>query len=385
MWKNRIAWLLVLASALALYLFENNTGTRILLLCAVVCPLCAALCVFVPRPRLSVVLEVPASVTRGKAAACTLILENAGPLPLSLVRCTLDIRNPLTGERGGLTTISAVGARGTVATAFSVEAGHCGRLAVQVTDIKILDLFGLFARSVPCQMCMAALVLPVVSPVELSLSDTADFLTDSQHYSPQRPGCDPSETFRIREYVPGDPIRQIHWKLSQKTDTVLVRELGLPVADTVLLLLETAALEGPPVTPEDMDEMLDLLFSVSHALLARDVPHTVGWQSRDCGCEYREIYAVDDLVELQSLLLSNEPGAGEAAAGCYGRGHIQYAHVAVFSTYLSPDVSLLCHRNRVTVLMPGKAASQPGFIEAGLSVVPFTGAELRHGGLHLEL
>lgn len=37
-------------------------------------------------------------------------------------------------------------------------------------------------------------------------------------------GYDATEVFELREYQPGDSIRTIHWKLSEKFDTVLVRE-----------------------------------------------------------------------------------------------------------------------------------------------------------------
>lgn len=39
-----------------------------------------------------------------------------------------------------------------------------------------------------------------------------------------RKGTDASEMFDIRSYVPGDDIRSIHWKLSGKTDELIVRQ-----------------------------------------------------------------------------------------------------------------------------------------------------------------
>lgn len=46
-----------------------------------------------------------------------------------------------------------------------------------------------------------------------------------------------SETQSIRPYVPGDPVRQIHWKLSAKTGQTLLREIGLPQTGGILLAL----------------------------------------------------------------------------------------------------------------------------------------------------
>ena len=54
-----------------------------------------------------------------------------------------------------------------------------------------------------------------------------------------RPGDDPSEPFGLREYQADDRL-SIHWKLSEKTDALMVRQLGLPVDDTLLLVLDNS-------------------------------------------------------------------------------------------------------------------------------------------------
>lgn len=51
---------------------------------------------------------------------------------------------------------------------------------------------------------------------------------DSDTSSPDRRGSDLTEPFRLREYAPGDSLRQIHWKLSSKLDRLVIREPGMP-------------------------------------------------------------------------------------------------------------------------------------------------------------
>lgn len=389
MWKKRVAWLLLLSAALLMYLFENNSGTRILLAALVLLPLGSGVALLLTRPKLTARLEMPETLNRGEGVLCALSLENGAMLPLSCVRGRLEICNLLTGEQSELVFTSAVGARGREVIRFSLEAAHCGTLTVQLGGLQMIDFFGLFSRRAACRAGRTAVVPPVTGPVELSMADTADFLLDGRQYSPQKPGYDPSETFRVREYAPGDPIRQIHWKLSQKIDTVLVRDFGLPVVDRMLLLLETTALDHGHVEPKAMDDLLDLLFSISQVLLTLDIPHTVGWRDHDTGGYVaQEIYNPEGLAELQGRVLSNKIGPGETTvAGCYGRCHAQcaYAHVAVFSPYMLPDLALLCHGNRVTQLLPRGSGAEDFPGENGAYLLPFSGEELRQGGLHLEL
>lgn len=350
MWKNRVAWSIILLAALGLYLFENNAGTRVLLLALLAAPLCSALCLYLPRRAVAAALSLPETPRRGEDAEGVLTLENAAALPLS-VRAELRIGNLLTGETTCLPFSGTLRGKAARAFAFSLRAGHCGVLELTVERAALADPLGLFSRRLPAFARRRALVPPELSPVGVSLAETADALYDSQTYSAQKPGYDPSESFRIREYVPGDPIRQIHWKLSEKTDRLLARDFGLPVAERMLLLLDAAA----PAAPEALDEMLDLLFSLSAALLRADGPHTVGWRNGPAGTyEDKEIHTEDDLIELQTLMLSAPPGG---AVDGFLQSHVQcaYAHVAVVASAPVPDAELLCQGNRVTVLLPAGA------------------------------
>ena len=113
MWKRRIGWLLILAAALMMYLFENNSGTRILLASAALLPLGSALALFLPQPGLTARVEVPETVNRGERVRCSLVLENGAVLPLARVQGRLEICNLLTGERTGLAVERALGGRET--------------------------------------------------------------------------------------------------------------------------------------------------------------------------------------------------------------------------------------------------------------------------------
>ena len=101
-------------------------------------------------------------------------------------------------------------------------------------------------------------VLPDTFPVSVHVTMPEVQSPESDTSSPDRRGSDLTEPFRLREYAPGDSLRQIHWKLSQKTDSLMVRELGLPVAEEVLLLLDTST-----TGKEDAADALDAAMTAS--------------------------------------------------------------------------------------------------------------------------
>ena len=230
MWKKYVGWGLLLASALGLYLFGNGTGSRLLLAAVIALPLCSSLTLWLLRPKLAVEIRLPDSAERGRTVQGTLVLKNASKMPIARVMGRVELTHSFTGEQTAVSFTRSIGAGRTALAAFTLSAAHSGRIDTKVTGVQVLDAFGLFARAVPCEAGASVHIMPNLRPVEASLNDAV--LSDSQEYSVQRAGNDPSETFRIREYVPGDPIRQIHWKLSQKTGQLLVRELGLPIENS---------------------------------------------------------------------------------------------------------------------------------------------------------
>ena len=61
---------------------------------------------------------------------------------------------------------------------------------------------------------------------------------EAESYDDFQPGTDVSQIFDVREYRPGDRLQRIHWKLSAKSDGLLVREDSQPLACAVVFLLD---------------------------------------------------------------------------------------------------------------------------------------------------
>lgn len=370
MWRDRIAWLLVLLAALLAYLFDNNAGTLAVLLCAALIPSVLAFLALMPGKPM-VVLELPEVWKRGEAVQCALRLKGASPL--AEIRGKFFCRNRLTQEE-----VSAP-----LRTAFSVTAMHCGTLEVGFEELYLYDPFGLLRRKAACEVPRTVQIFPQMFPMEAALAEDGAWSIEGDRYSTVKPGSDPSETFQIREYIPGDSIRQIHWKLSEKTDHTMVRELGLPVAGKVLLLLETTLLPGCRVDGAGIDAMLDVFVSLSHALTEDGVPHCAGWQ-KDGVYEEMEIEA--DTSGLPERLLALSVGPGESTViGCRaGQALRPFAHTVIVSPYIPPDIDTLRGSGRVTVLLLDETEGAPLW-DGGAAILPFSPGAFRETLARIEL
>ena len=75
----------------------------------------------------------------------------------------------------------------------------------------------------------------------------------------------------MRDYRPGDSMRDIHWKLSVKTDRTIVREAQEPVPVNALVTFD---LKG---NQAQADSLLEHLLWISGWLLEHEAAHEMIW------------------------------------------------------------------------------------------------------------
>ena len=251
---------------------------------------------------------------------------------------------------------------------------HSGVVRLSCTSVREFDSFGLFSRKRICTAQAEALLPPQTFPVSVCLNQAAEVLLDSESYSAQKAGNDPGETFRIREYVPGDPIRQIHWKLSEKMGTLMVREFGLPAMNRLLLVF----LPERSLLPEQLDAMLDTMVSVSSELLRQELPHTLL-----CTGELHDIADMPALAQTVHTLLHSAPEIERTAAFLQEHPALSYAHIALIAASAVPAAEDLAQTGCVSILFPD-AGALPEIAEP-VRVHAFRADALRAGTLHFEL
>ena len=346
--KRRFAYGAWLLFVILLYFFENNTGTRTILAASVFLPAVSVLCAVRSARRVTVHLSAPDCCKQEDAAECS--VQAMGLLPGAALTAVLRGRSRLTGEE---TAVKLSVSRFVPDAVGALRAAHCGTVALSLSDAAVQDWFGLYRCALTVQSTRFVTVEPPLFDVRITLAENETVTADSERWSSTHPGHDPSETFGFRTYVPGDPIRQIHWKLSQKTDSLMVRELGLPVAEEVLLLLDTST-TGKEDAADALDAAMTALLSLSRSLTEQGITHSVGWKNRELGelslCTVRDQQDCTAVRE-QILTAAAAPDA-ESICDCFRKwSGDAYAHTVVCAPSLPRGLSLLQAGNRVTVLL----------------------------------
>ena len=211
---------------------------------------------------LSLTLQAEAHITKGCSGQLQLCFKSRFWLPVSRVRLWLRIENRFTGESE--TRIVNCYNVDNSRQAVSFPTNYCGQVRFRVLRWEGRDALGLFAlrKQTPSETSCTILP-PAVSPKAVPDWDT--ILNMEAHYKPKYGGGF-SEEHDLREYRPGDPSNSIHWKLSSKTDDLIVREALEQENQQVFLVLSHAGKQ---------DRGLEILYWLSLELCRREQPHCI--------------------------------------------------------------------------------------------------------------
>lgn len=347
--KRRVIWLLWCVGMGLLYLFENHTATRILLICSIAMPPIGALAVPVAARRATARLRVPRDAA--KHAEFRVLCETKCPVPLVVANVKLRCRNLLTGEEAQIPSPVNGGEPG-----WSIRTDHCGLLMLEAV-VSFQDVFGLFGPRLLNVQPASVWAAPRLDPIEVVLGESGgDWGFESP--SSLAPGADASDPFSVREYTPGDPVRQIHWKLSQKMDTVMLRELRQPVANRVLLVFDTYyPVAAGQVFAEVADAMAEVFLSLSRSLLGRGVPHTVCWRpAKRFIPSYHKIASDEDRAEFMAAFFGDAQAGG--APILPDEFSEYFAHAALISTGRPDAEAISGFGQRVTVICGADGLTQ---------------------------
>lgn len=352
--RRFFAWLGWLLAVLILYFFENNTGTRAVLLISLLVPLLSMGCVRMAAKGMSVSLQVPEKAVTGGRIPCTLKLQGSGWMTGCSTLCRITGSNGMTGETFG----EEMSFSRTGTGVFEAMSSWCGCIRLRADEAEIRDWFGLIRIRKEIRAEASVLVKPALYP--MAIRAEPDSGTGCREAGGSHRQSEDPEPGDLRAYLPGDDIRRIHWKLSEKAHQTLVRETAPEELNLPALLLETVFPDR--MDPEAMHAAAQGLLSVSRALAAEGITHAV--ITADNGeVVLTEVRGEADYRKTEEQVLTAECAVGGASIGTLFRqaADIRFRRILLFSPHPGADVLSPAEYQPVTLVLP--------------AIVPFSGSE----------
>lgn len=232
-------------------------------------------------------------------AVITLSIENRSRfLPLTKGIAKVRYENTFSGEKGKLKIRFSVDTGKKRDRRIPVVMNNCGNVAITVEKVRIYDYLNIFAWTIGKRFeTQNILVLPPMKEMYLGrdrwYNETNE---DSDRFSLYKKGDDPSEIFDIRDFMDGDKIQRIHWKLSSKTGNLMVKEGSLPLTKAVHIFMDLCVLGEKEERDHNVNLLVQGAYSISMFMIEHGIPQVFIWHDKKNGV-IRE-YSVEQEEEL---------------------------------------------------------------------------------------
>lgn len=203
--------------------------------------------------------------------------QNAGIFPMPYIRLKWHFTDAFQNKIPLPDYCFSLNANKTRVLSGNIRNRYYGNFHLQTDKIRIYSLTHLLSLSIAPKVTADILFYPSPFVIPLQLSENIRFFSaECDGFEEIVSGIGSHHTSDIREFLPGDKLRQIYWKLSARTDQLLVKETGRPKGFPVLLFLEKGR-SGKKSSPEKYSTFLQYAASLSYSFLYYGCSHFIVW------------------------------------------------------------------------------------------------------------
>ena len=268
-----IAYLVQYALVAFFYWFLRNHFFFMLLIILSIVPFLSIIFALLLRHFVTITLVAPEREMRlGEIGYLSLKLTN----PTFFMSFDANLRfrteNVFYQDKGDTRISIPVQMHGTYEKMIPIRYSMNGLYRFSFDGIRIRDLIGVVSFAKKADTVTEVIVYPSEhQAVKADMSDMSRGMTESEETL--KKGHDFSDVSDVREYIPGDKLMSIHWKLSAKRDILMVKDRVSMSDQQMVILMELSG------SDEIVDEVLSLTYGICRAFVNEQIYVRLLWWS----------------------------------------------------------------------------------------------------------
>ena len=299
----------ICVALLIMYYLDGSTG--VFLVSALVCALVLSLLLTLTSLK-TLEVDIAADSTaaaKGENVSLTVRLNNKIILPVPIVEIEIDC--PPSMDNGGVSIYkgTVTGHRENILK-ISLTALYSGLSVIRIKRVSVSDFLGIFLFDIKMpidRLSFKVAVYPDIPDAVVQteflksanrFANTDDEEEESNETSPIPTGM---PGYDHREYVPGDPIKRINWKLSSKRDTYMIRLDEIVRGTGQMFFLDCPIVENTAETLKIRDTVIEGTLAM-FSMMVREGRDAVFFYCKDGVWVSNEIHEQGDIFNLQEQL-----------------------------------------------------------------------------------
>jgi|GEM_PF-5401966 len=337
-----------LIAAIILYIFTGTLYSALLVSAAVVFPCAALVLGAISAKRVRISLVVPAKIKKGEPALCTLVLENGSIIPLFHAALTVKVRNNLTSKEQIVPITISAGPNKKALYEFIFESTSCGQYEFICEQFKIMDFLRLRSIRRNAGIKETRVSMPDTFQTQVFFSDADSSLGSGDTSNINKKGSDHTDPLQYRDFVDGDPMNRINYKLSFKYERYMIADGSQPRKEAYLVLWN-GGLPPEGASPSVSDALAEAFISICMFLADAGIPYTAAWQSSELGAiTQMEVTSRDELYDVIQGVMRTGGVETQISEYLNALSGTHYPAVAYFSYKTQNELSALGEIGHVT-------------------------------------
>ncbi len=143
---------------------------------------------------------------------------------------------------------------------YTISFDYCGIYHIKAEEIKVMDMIGLVSVMLP-PVEAHAIIMPTLYDIKVT-EEKLSLNRQEENFTDPTKGYDVSEIKELREYRDGDKLSQVHWKLSTKSEDLIVKEYERQAGTCIVISCDASY-----KTLKEINAYYDFLYSFGIGLL----------------------------------------------------------------------------------------------------------------------
>ncbi len=265
--KNRIYYFFISIISLWLMIMYEGAFIEAAFAAVIILPFLLILIKYLTRFKIKSGWNVDGiQVLAGNQIGLKIDVKNSSIFPINRAEIKYVIED-ISGNRKECKIVTNFMPFMTRKCALEIQPNYSGAITVRLESIRIYDYLCLTKTTKKINSFIKIAVHPITNKIILEMSPTVTNVSEeSDTHSTILPGNDKTQIFDIGEYHEGDNIKDIHWKLSSKTDHYMIKRYSMPISNEVNVFVDFENSKKEKLTSKAVDSFFTYLFSLIEEL-----------------------------------------------------------------------------------------------------------------------
>lgn len=295
--RNILRYIIAIALNVFIMITFHSYVNFVLLVGMVLFPIYSISGVCKIRQQVKFSLRAPVeNMTKGGEFVVHIVADNPVWQPLVNVTARIEAGNTFYHVTGTHELNIPLRAHGKTYVDYPIVMERCGHFVMKISQVQCMDMLGIYQVTIPMNVVAECIVLPSGEEREQEANSIYQKGVTEAMESKEK-GYDFSDISGIREYIPGDKLQNIHWKLSSKKEELMVKERVSVSAMQLHVVVELVNNDAISV-----ESILQLTDSITRAFVRQNLPFTVHYYST-ASAGMQQMYIGSEIERIQWLEL----------------------------------------------------------------------------------